>query len=429
MMRFFYSLWVRAMVPLLRRKLALRARSEPLYGLWVEERFGRYEGSAQPGALWVHAVSLGETHVAAVLIEALRAHHPGLRLLLTHSTATGRALGQGLLQPGDQQAWLPWDTPAAVDAFLRHFQPRVGVLMETEVWPNLSAACAQAGVPLWLVNARMNERSHRLALRWSGLSRPAYAALRGAWAQSDADAQRLREVGAPVMGVLGNLKFDAQPAPAMLELGRAWRIGLKHPVVMLASAREGEEAMLLDALQSQAGALAAAHWLIVPRHPQRFEAVAALIAARGWRVHRRSQWGPGGPAQVNPAGGAAGTAPTLWLGDSLGEMTAYAALSDVALLGGSFAPMGGQNLIELAACGCPVVMGPHTFNFAQAAESAQALGAAQRVHDLPADVALAMACLAQPASLEQARKASVSLAQSHQGAALRTAQALRPWLD
>ena len=136
MMRFLYSLLVRAMVPLLRRKLALRARSEPLYGQWVEERFGRYEGRAQPGALWVHAVSLGETHVAAVLIDALRAQHPGLRLLLTHSTATGRALGQGLLQAGDQQAWLPWDTPAAVDAFLHHFRPRAGVLMETEVWPN-----------------------------------------------------------------------------------------------------------------------------------------------------------------------------------------------------------------------------------------------------------------------------------------------------
>ena len=303
--------------------------------------------------------------------------------------------------------------------------------METEVWPNLSAACAHAGVPLLLVNARMNERSHRLALRWSGLARPAYAALRGAWAQSDADAQRLREVGAPVLGVLGNLKFDAQPTPAMLELGRSWRTGLRRPVVMLASAREGEEAMLLDALQAQPGALAAAYWLIVPRHPQRFDAVAALIAARGWQVHRRSHWGPGGPAQVAPSAEGAGAvepAPSLWLGDSLGEMAAYAALSDVALLGGSFAPTGGQNLIELAACGCPVVMGPHTFNFAQAAESAEATGAARRVHDVPAAVAVALEWLAHPASREQASQASVSLALSHQGAAMRTAQALGPWL-
>ena len=427
MMRWIYSWLMRAMVPLLRRKLAKRARHEPVYGQWIEERFGRYQGVAEPGALWIHAVSLGEARVAAVLIDALRAQHPGLRLLLTHSTATGRVHGQGLLQAGDVQAWLPWDTPAGVRAFLRHFQPRAGVLMETEVWPNLSAACAQAGVPLLLVNARMNERSHRLALRWSGLSRPAYAALRAVWAQSDSDAQRLREVGAPVQGVLGNLKFDARPEPHLLDLGQSWRTGLTRPVVMLASAREGEEAMLLDALQAHPGAWAAAHWLIVPRHPQRFEAVAALIGAQGWPVQRRSQWGTG-PVQAVGGDLTGVDAPRLWLGDSLGEMAAYAALSDVALLGGSFVPTGGQNLIELAGCGCPVVMGPHTYNFAQAAQWAETCGAAQRAPDVSAAIEAAVAWLAQPAQRHQAVMASLSLAQSHQGAGQRTAQALAPWL-
>ena len=427
MMRWVYSWLVRALVPLLRRKLAMRARHEPVYGQWIDERFGRYQGVAVPGALWVHAVSLGETRVAAVLISALRVQHPGLRLLLTHSTATGRVHGQGLLQPGDVQAWLPWDTPAGVDAFLRHFQPRTGVLMETEVWPNLSAACAQAGVPLLLVNARMNARSHRLALRWSGLSRPAYAALRAVWAQSDTDAQRLREVGAPVQGVLGNLKFDARPDTHFLALGRTWRMRLTRPVVMLASAREGEEAMLLDALQAQPDAWAAAHWLIVPRHPQRFEAVADLIDSRGWQVQRRSVWGQG-PAQAVGGDLTGIDAPSLWLGDSMGEMAAYAALSDAALLGGSFAPTGGQNLIELVACGCPVVMGPHTYNFAQAAQWAQACGAAQRVQDMSAAIPAAVAWLAQPIQRELAVKAGLSLAQTHLGAAQRTAQALAPWL-
>jgi 3-deoxy-D-manno-octulosonic-acid transferase len=196
---------------------------------------------------------------------------------------------------------------------------------------------------------------------------------------------------------------------------------------MLASAREGEEAMLLDALQVQPTAWAAAHWLIVPRHPQRFEAVAELIDSRGWQVQRRSQWGAG-PAQAVGGDVMRIDVPSLWLGDSLGEMAAYAALSDVALLGGSFAPTGGQNLIELAACGCPVVMGPHTYNFAPAAQSAEAWGAAQRVQDMSAAVDAAMKWLAQPEQHEQAVLASVSLAQSHQGAALRTAQALRPWL-
>ncbi len=427
MMRWVYSWLVRAMVPLLRRKLALRARKEPVYGQWTEERFGHYEVASHPGALWIHAVSLGETRVAAVLIDALRAQQPGLRLLLTHSTATGRVHGQGLLQPGDVQAWLPWDTPAAVNAFLRHFQPCAGVLMETEVWPNLSAACAQAGVPLLLVNARMNERSHRLALRWSALARPAYAALRSVWAQSDSDAQRLREVGAPVAGVLGNLKFDARPDPHFLALGRSWRQGLTRPVVMLASAREGEEAMFLDALKARPAAWAAAHWLIVPRHPQRFEAVAALIATQGWPVQRRSQWGAG-PSQARGVVLTGVDAPSLWLGDSMGEVASYAALSDVALLGGSFVPTGGQNLIELAACGCPVLMGPHTYNFAQAAQWAESCGAALRVQDMSAAIEAAEVWLAQPIQRDQAAKASLSLAQSHQGAAQRTAQALGPWL-
>jgi 3-deoxy-D-manno-octulosonic-acid transferase len=196
---------------------------------------------------------------------------------------------------------------------------------------------------------------------------------------------------------------------------------------MLASAREGEEAMLLDALQAHPAAWAAAHWLIVPRHPQRFEAVAALIGAQGWQVQRRSQW-VAGPVQAVGGDLSGVEAPSLWLGDSLGEMAAYAALSDVALLGGSFAPTGGQNLIELAACGCPVVMGPHTYNFAQASQWAEDCGAAQRVSDMSAAIKAVMAWLAQPTQRDQASRASLSLAQSHQGAAQRTAQALAPWL-
>ena len=230
-----------------------------------------------------------------------------------------------------------------------------------------------------------------------------------------------------MQGVLGNLKFDARPDPHLLAQGRSWRPGLTRPVVMLASAREGEEAMLLDALQAHPGAWAAAHWLIVPRHPQRFEAVAALIGAQGWQVQRRSQWGAG-PVQAVGGDLTGVDAPSLWLGDSLGEMAAYAALSDVALLGGSFVPTGGQNLIELAACGCPVVMGPHTYNFAQASQWAEDCGAAQRVSDMSAAMEAVVAWLAQPTQRAQAARASLSLAQSHQGAAQRTAQALAPWL-
>jgi len=391
-------------------------------------------------------VSLGETRAAAILLAELRHLQPGLRLLLTHGTATGREEGGRLLQPGDVQVWQPWDSPAVVRRFLRHFRPDVGVLMETEVWPGLIHEAAAAGVPLALANARLSERSQRGAERFGVLMKPAYAALAAAWAQTEADATRLTSLGAPVAGVFGNLKFDARPDPALLARGRAWRQAAGgaagRPVVMLASSREGEEAEFLKQIRAMAQAQQAQaatdsiakggakggaggdtsappsgiQWLIVPRHPQRFDEVAALIEAQGFSVSRRSQWADGPqPADV-------------WLGDSLGEMVAYYALADVALLGGSFAPLGGQNLIEAAACGCPLLMGPHTFNFSQAAELALAAGAAERLPDLAA--ALRRACVLAQSGAERVRMAEAgrAFARQHQGAAARTAQALGRWI-
>lgn len=413
--RGFYSLLLLAAQPLLLRKLRRRGRQEPGYLQAVGERFGRYDAPAQPGALWIHAVSLGETRAAAILVQALRRHDPGLRLLLTHGTATGRAEGARLLGPGDQQAWLPWDTPGAVARFLDHFRPRAGVLMETEVWPNLVAACAQRGVPLALANARLSAQSLRQTLRLGWLARPAFSALAAVWAQSEEDASRLSQVGARVPAVVGNLKFDDAPDPTQWAQGRAWREGMAQPVVVFASSREGEEATFLQALAPWRNA--GLHWLLVPRHPQRFDAVAQLAAQAGWRVSRRSTWGAAGPD-------AQALAADIWLGDSLGEMPLYYGLADAALLGGSFEPLGGQNLIEAAACACPVVMGPHTFNFARACEHALAEGAALRAQDLPQAMGQAVALVRDPPRRIQMARAASQFAQAHQGAAERTAQAL-----
>ena len=406
MMRPLYSLVLIGAQPLLRRKLRRRGVAEPGYLEHDEERFGRYEGATEPGRLWIHAVSLGETRAAAILIEALRRARPGLRILLTHGTATGRAEGQRLLREGDAQAWLPWDTPAAVRRFLEHFRPSVGVLMETEVWPNLAAACLGRAIPLVLANARLSEKSLAQARRLARLSRPAYGALRGAWAQTEGDARRLAQAGATVHGVFGNLKFDADPEPALLAQGRDWRSTSPRPVVMFASSREGEEGEFLQAI--------AAHpqvqWLLVPRHPQRFDEVAALAVRSGFTVSRRSAWDEApAPAQV-------------WIGDSLGEMALYYALADAALLGGSFAPLGGQNLIEAAACGCPVVMGPHTFNFSEAAELALQAGAAQRVGAMAEGVRAAVELVRDPVARAAAVRASEGFAAAHRGAAEKTAR-------
>jgi 3-deoxy-D-manno-octulosonic-acid transferase len=425
-----YSTAMWALQPLLRRKLQRRGREEAGYLHAIEERFGYYtQAATQGGYVWVHAVSLGETRAAAVLLQALRAAHPGIRILLTHGTATGRAQGVSLLQDGDVQVWQPWDTPAAVQRFLTQFKPRVGIILETELWPNWVAQCNKAHVPLVLVNARMSEKSMHQAQRLSWLSRPAYQGLSAVLAQTQADAERLQTLGAKVDAVLGNLKFDAKPDAAQLALAKTWKQKLQRPVVLFTSSREGEEAMWLDTLQALKDApldhqdhIHAVHWLVVPRHPQRFDEVAALIEARGWKVSRRSRWADG--PDIDPQNDAN----TIWLGDSLGEMALYYGLSDAALLGGSFAPLGGQNLIESTACGCPVIMGPHTFNFAEAAQLAEEAGAALRVQDMAQAITTALQMVRFDPDENAHVQACMAFSQAHRGAAQRTAQALLPYL-
>ena len=410
--RLGYSLLLRLATPAYLLRVRRRGRSEPLYTSAIGERFGFYRAAVVPkGALWIHAVSLGETRAAAPLIDALRKALPGRPLLLTHGTATGRSAGIALLQPGDAQAWLPFDTPGAVRRFLDHFAPVTGVLMETEIWPNLLAIAADRHVPMLLANARMSERSQRRGRRVSALLRPAFASLTEVFAQFEVDAGRLREAGANHVVVTGNLKFDMTPPPALIEQGRRWKLSAANrPIVLAAITREGEEASLLSAWR----ALAAPRPLlvVVPRHPQRFAAVAELIETSGFTLSKRSDWNETPPVDACAA--------DVWLGDSMMEMPAYYALADVALLGGSFEPLGGQNLIEAAACGCPLVMGPHTFNFADAAELAIGAGAAVRVHDMIEGVGRAVALIGSD-ERQQRSRAALAFAAEHRGAAERVA--------
>ena len=457
MIRALYSLVMWLAQPFLRAKLRRRARGEPGYGVAIDERFGYYTQPAERADkdsaanqahafVWVHAVSLGEARAATALVAQLRQQLPGMRLLLTHGTATGRTQGGALLQPGDVQVWQPWDSVGAVARFLAHFRPRVGLLVETEVWPNMVTGCALAGTPLCLVNARLSDKSLQQAMRLSWLSCPAYAGLRAVWAQSQEDAIRLQSLGAQVHGVMGNFKYDLTPDPTQLAQGDAWHAAQVRPVVMFASSREGEEAMLLNILntkrvkapaeyaQTAINSIASSvQWLIVPRHPQRFDAVTQLVLDAGFTVSRRSLWQTEIPARIQAQTlEQPHTAPPqdvdVWVGDTLGEMALYFGLADVVLLGGSFAPLGGQNLIEAAACGCPVVMGPHTFNFAQAAALAQAAGAAFELADMGLAVEKALQLLQSRAQLEQAQLASLRWSQAHCGAAERTALAVKTLL-
>ena len=410
MVRLAYALLWYCLTPLIWLRQAWRARKQPEYLQNLGERYGFYRQTPFNKLIWVHAVSVGETRAAQPLIEGLLAQWPEHRILLTGMTPTGRQTGAEVYGArfGERviQVYLPYDYPGAVRRFFAHFNPAFGVLMETEIWPNLLAAAKTAGVPVVLANARLSARSARGYGRFDALVRPAFAALAGVAAQTSGDARRLGELGAPTVDVCGNLKFDVTPGPDKLLLGQRWRAALNgRPVWLAASTREGEEPLILAAWRQVApsGALL----VLVPRHPQRFDAVAALVREAGLSCVRRSD----GLPQADTA---------VWLGDSMGEMAAYYTLADLAFIGGSLLPLGGQNLIEAAACGCPVLVGPHTFNFLQATEDALSAGAARRIQDETDLGAAVVGLLANPVQLAGMREAAVSFARAHQGAAGRT---------
>ncbi|MGQ0512612.1 MAG: 3-deoxy-D-manno-octulosonic acid transferase [Betaproteobacteria bacterium] len=402
MSRALYTLLLRAALPFTFARLWWRGQAEPLYRRRVGERFGTYREAPEKPVIWVHAVSVGEARACAPLVRALMQELEGCEILVTCTTAAGRETLKTLHGESVHVAWLPWDFPGATRRFLEHWRPRLGVLVETEVWPNLVAACREFGVPVLLANARMSEMSARGYARWDGLSRPAFAALSAVCAQSERDAARLRALGARGVEVTGNLKFDATPDAERLAAGKAVRAASGRRVLLLASTREGEEAMLLDAL----GAIPAdMQLLVVPRHPKRFDEVGRLLATRGLAVARRSA--------------GAGSGAGVLLGDTLGEMDFYFAAADVAVIGGSFAALGGQNLIEACAAGAPVVLGPHMFNFAEATRLALDAGAAVQAEDAADAIRVALALLENPEKRRAMEKAGRSLCEAHRGATAR----------
>jgi 3-deoxy-D-manno-octulosonic-acid transferase len=420
-MRLLYSLAWWLALPLVLARLWLRGRKEPGYRRHLAERFGFYSPPPTRPLLWVHAVSVGETRAAEPLIDALLAAYPRHAILLTHMTPTGRATGQALYgKHGERlrQCYLPYDTNWMVGRFLRYFRPAICILMETEVWPNVMAQCRRHQVPVALVNARLSERSLAKAQRLSALMTEAARSMACVAAQTEADAQRLSSLGAPHVAVTGSVKFDVTPPQAAVDKGLAMRalIGAR-PVFLCASTREGEESLILDAWK-EAGS-GDALLLIVPRHPQRFDEVARMAQERGFAVLRRTAMDDRPvPADVQ-----------VLLGDSMGEMFAYYAACDLAFIGGSLLPLGGQNLIEACAVGKPVLIGPHTFNFAAVSEDAVAAGAALRVGDAGAMVSEAQRLLKEAGQREAMAERALAFARQHRGATARTMVLLRELIE
>lgn len=414
--RILYTVIGSVALPLLPLRLWWRGRREPLYRSAIGERFGLYRlGAPPPPVLWVHSVSVGETRASLPLVQRIKNTYPRATILLTHMTASGREAGRELFGDGIVQAWLPYDVPFAIDRFLAHFRPVAGFLVETELWPNLIAQAHRRDVPVFLVNARMSERSAERYEQFSRLTRPMLRRLRGVAAQSPADAERLSGMGALAPIVTGNMKYDVSIPDNALTLGSELRLrfGVSRPVWIAASTRDGEEALILDAIARTAmppGSLL----VIVPRHPNRFAAVADLLRSRGVPFVRRSD-NAAVPADIG-----------VVLGDSMGEMSAYYAASDVAFVGGSLLPLGGQNLIEPIALGVPVLIGPHTFNFAEATAGAIAAGAARSVVDADEMVREVRDLLADPARRRAMGDAARAFHAAHQGAVQRLWSWLQP---
>jgi 3-deoxy-D-manno-octulosonic-acid transferase len=418
-MRLFYSLMWWLAMPLVLTRLWLRGRKEPGYRQHWAERLGFYpRATATPAfapVLWVHAVSVGETRAAEPLVDALLAEYPQGRIILTHMTPTGRATGKALFaKHGERlvQSYLPYDTGSMVSRFIRHFQPSVCILMETEVWPNLIAVCNARKVPVVLANARLSERSLRKATRLGSLLLNAARGISLVAAQTEADAQRVRSLGVQRVEITGSIKFDVVVPETALAIGASLRAAIgPRPVLLCASTREGEEDLILQAFESARAALPAdVLLLIVPRHPQRFDEVEKMTTARGLNVQRRSKLALDGSVLEAD----------VLLGDSMGEMFAYYAACDIAFVGGSLMPLGGQNLIEPAALGKPILIGQHTFNFELVTEDALAAGGAQRITDAADLMSTASRLLNDTTARQTMSLNAQSFANQHRGATRRT---------
>jgi len=410
-------LWYLAL-PVALLRLFWKSRLQKEYRQNISERLGFYNKKLTNNIVWIHAVSVGETRAAAPLIHALISD--GFQILLTHMTPTGRGTGADIfskeIDAGQlQQVYLPYDISFLVAAFFRTFSPKLGLIMETEVWPSLVLKAQQLSIPTLLVNARLSKRSVRRVARFGSTGSAIYGAFSQILAQSALDAKRYKSLDLSNVTVTGNVKFDVEMNASQID--HALQIRKLVPdsirLICAASTREGEEEMIIQAwllcLKQSPNILPYARLLIVPRHPQRFEQVFQDISSKNLDAVKRSNLSDQQLVEAIHAG-------SIVLGDSMGEMSFYYALSDVVVMGGSLQPLGGQNFIEACSLGRPIILGEHTFNFQQASMDAIEQGAALRVADVD-ELSQQMSNLIQNDVLREKMSANaIDFASQHTGA-------------
>lgn len=414
-----YTFLLYLLLPFTPLKLIWRARKQAEYLAHWKERYGFYITAPTKPLIWLHCVSVGETRAAEPLVKALLKTYPNHQILLTHTTPTGRATSEQLFGDTVTRTYLPYDVPCAVMRFLKHYNPVMGIVMETELWFNLINQCKQQSIPLLLVNARLSEKSAQGYTKLGELARQGLQNLSAIAAQTEQDAKRIENLGAGKVTITGNLKFDVSPHENAEVQGRHLRnmFGNSRPVFLAASTRDGEEEIILNA----AAGLQVPDLLtvIVPRHPQRFNDVEELLKHRGLKYIRRSALD----------GAAIDSEIAYVLGDSMGEMFAYYAACDVAFIGGSLLPLGGQNLIEALSMGKPVLIGPHTFNFEQVTKLATAAGAAIQVQHVDALIQNINALFARQSRQQLMSEAARSFTEANRGATACTMALIQPFLQ
>lgn len=409
-MRWLYLLLLHLLTPVVLLRLLWRSRQIRGYRERIGERFGIVPRPAQGVAAWVHAVSVGESLAALPLIRRLVERHGQGRVWVTTTTPTGSERIVAALGAQVVHTYAPYDLPGAVSRFLDRARPAQVVIMETELWPTLFRHLRRRGIPLTIANARLSPNSFKGYGRVAGFTRDVLRDTTWVAAQSEADAQRFAALGAPNVEAIGNLKFDIDPPAAQVESGRALRhrLGATRPVWIAASTHDTEEAAALAAHRHVCERHPGALLILVPRHPQRFDDVARLIARHELRTARRSS------LATNPD--AAGVEVQVLLGDSLGEMWMYLAAGDVAFVGGSLADIGGHNVLEPAALGLPVLFGPHMHNFLAARELLLGAGAAIELPDADALAPRVGELLAHPAQRTQMGRTGSAAVLANRGA-------------
>ena len=411
MNRTLYTLLFHLGLPLVAIRLWLRARKAPAYARRIGERFALNLPALQPGGIWVHAVSVGESIAAAPMIRELLKRYPQLPITVTCMTPTGSERIQALFanEPRIQHCYLPYDLPWAAARFLKRVKPTLGVIMETELWPNHIHQCAKRGIPVALANARLSARSAKGYARFAGLTRPMLEEMSLIAVQTEAEAERFRLLGArpECVEVTGSIKFDLSIDPQLLikarELREQWQ-AQERPVWIAASTHEGEDEIVLSAHRQLLASYPNALLILVPRHPERFNSVFELCRREVFATVRRSSGEP------------VVTQTQVLLGDTMGELLFLYALADSAFVGGSLVPNGGHNLLEPAALAKPVLSGPHLFNFLEIAAKLREAAALEEVDDAQGLAVAVQRLFELPQDAQRMAEAGLKVMQLNQGA-------------